>query len=192
MLILIIDEILPLSFLGPTPTARYGHTAVDGNGLMYIFGGYDNNGLARNDLSVFKPETGTWTRITPSSTVVPDPRFSHTAYFLPSSLTRPKGALIIFGGRLANGHCCDDTWLYDLSTNEWTEISQSSGPRPPARYAAAGFMYGGYAYVQGGYDKKQRGVLNDVWALDIAGLRWKRIHFKGKVKPEARSDGHQI
>src|SRR5688572_25852879 len=58
------------------PTARSGHSAYfTPDDKMIVFGGYNNQGGALQDLQIYDPMTDTWNTITPDDGTPPIPRY---------------------------------------------------------------------------------------------------------------------
>jgi N-acetylneuraminic acid mutarotase len=101
------------------PIARYWHDAVfDVTGeSMVLFGGDDEGaGRARNDVWTFSLDSEQWTEEFPENQ--PIPRSNHAMVY--DSLNQRT---LLFGG-LGNDYSdsYSDTWAYDSSTNNWTDL----------------------------------------------------------------------
>jgi N-acetylneuraminic acid mutarotase len=121
---------------GTLPTARYGHSMVEIDGALYVFGGVlQGSGSARmgdpdppnpapvNDLWRFNKDHA-WQQLTPLN--APPARQGHAA-------TADNGKMYIHGGKDAGGASMYDLWVYEPSANLWTE-SASGGTTPSPRY----------------------------------------------------------
>lgn len=94
------------------PGARNGHglAAMYNDDKFVLFGGYSNK--YHNDTWVFDLSDGCWTQKSPKNS--PSPR----AYFgLAGAINDDKA--VLFGGESA-GSNIRETWVYDLSDNNWT------------------------------------------------------------------------
>jgi hypothetical protein len=109
-----------------TPGPRVEHSAVFLNGQMFLFGGVVNEFFSdSNELWSYNPSTNLWTLLTvegdPNS---PSPR--HAYQLIGSELDQK---IFLYGGEGLVGFefiQLNDTWVYDLATNTWTDIT------PPA------------------------------------------------------------
>ena len=79
-----------INTIGEKPSPRAGHTAVVHSNGMYVFGGYDKNGLLCHDLFEFTFDLQQWKLINPLGN--PPDIFHHAA------ITH-LGSMYTFGGR---------------------------------------------------------------------------------------------
>lgn len=150
-----------------SPGARYGHTMVNLNGKLYVFGGDDGDGNLYNDL--WKFENNDWEGIIPEN-APPSGRRDHKAWC-------HDGKMLVFGGAGAGGACCNDMWNYDPNTNLWTEITYNNPP-PEAR---KGHSMGGYkgegidfVYIYGGENQAGNSLM-DTWTFNFQTLLWTQL-----------------
>jgi hypothetical protein len=173
--------------LVPPPEPRYGHTAVydAARQRMLVFGGgtAGGSGPAPYSNQVWALSlTGTkqWTQVVPAG-AAPDARYQHSMVLDPI-----RDQLVIFGGFEPAGFL-NDVWTLSLSgTPTWTHVIPGGTP-PSARggqvavYDPVGdrmVMFGGQ--VSGG------ALLNDIWALSLAGApAWTPLAASG-VPPSGR------
>ncbi len=205
------------------PSARFGTaTFTDSSGNFWLMGGagYDSTGGSGflNDLWELNPKTGQWTWSSGSNMVnaasvygtmgtaaaanVPGARYG--AY----SWTDASGNLWMFGGEsLNNGNIlapilCNDLWMYNVSTKQWTWISGSSSSNQSGVYGtegveAAGNVPGGRYFGASWVDKSGNlwlfggagfdsttstsNWLNDLWKFNPATGRWTWVAGSTKV-----------
>lgn len=173
------DTWTELAPTGPVPPARAFAAAAshEASGRMFVHGGatygpFFAGFVAFDDLWAYDVATGTWTE-------------------MPAGATRPAGRsrpnmwtvgdqLYVFGGVTATFETLNDLWVYDLTTETWTEvIPNGQAGSPPSRHEAqAGTIpvdgrltvYGGEAVdlVGGAFFD----LLPDTWELDLATLTW--------------------
>ncbi|MBM3267185.1 MAG: hypothetical protein FJZ01_05990 [Candidatus Sericytochromatia bacterium] len=167
---------------------RWGHGAVyDGfKKVMWVFGGQQPKFLS--DTWQYDPAADKWTEVKPSG-AIPPARYGHsTAYYSPGTYNLKPGMIVSHGFAEDGRH--DDTWLLDLDSVAWRELT-SAGPRPVKRClhsadmdSARGLMYlfGGCASGFGGCP------LNDLWVFDTRSGKWTEMVGGGDV-PKARSSG---
>ena len=153
------------------PPSRYGHTAASYNGGMLIFGG-ERSSYAFNDVWWFSFADGAWTYLAPNGPAAPMPRFDHAAAV-------HDGALYVVGGRSATGEALSDIWMFDLSTQIWTERAAASAFGSRFGHGAAFGPTGEYLYVFGGFSTAEdspgflnsffrcSGVAEDIECIDI-------------------------
>eukprot|EP00953_Heterococcus_sp_UTEX-ZZ885_P013753 7841-Heterococcus_DN1.PRE.2 len=123
-----------------------------------------------------------WQQLTPHGRR-PTARFAATAAPISS------GQMLLYGGMDAVQGPQSDVWLYDVESNEWTEVhvdssSSSYSGLPPARSSHAAVLLDSAAsqqkqlLVYGGAFKAGI-VLSDVWLLslddDMSHTRWTRV-----------------
>lgn len=163
------------------PVARKGHTAVLlSNVSMVVFGGRTETNYL-NDLWILDLTSGKWkvVDIAPGSPL-PPPRDHHGAAIGPS------GHMIVYAGRggptFQASQPLGDLWAFDFESGRWSQVHQY-GLKPLPRFlyssvvhtrTAAGGAEAPALLVFGG-ETLQRCKLNDLWALDLARLRWEEL-----------------
>jgi len=115
-------------------------------------------------------QTGHWTQLFPSNS--PSPRDSYGFAYL------KNGIVLLFGGddSTKNNHR-DDTWIFDLNKNIWTEIKTE--PHPSGRsLPAMGYISEGKAILFGGelYDFPK--YSDETWLFDLDSLKWSLLHVE--------------
>ncbi len=122
---------------------------------MIMFGGQNNSGPL-GDLWALDLDTDTWTELTPSPS--PSPRF-----FAALVYDAANHRATVFGGQ-GNSGFFNEVWVYDLWTDEWTQLP-STGTPPTPRFGSAGIYDGANdrMIVFGGNDGV---VKNEVWAIE--------------------------
>lgn len=122
---------------------------------MIMFAGQNNFGPL-DDLWTLDLNTDTWTELTP----LPKPSGRYFASLVYDAANRRA---TLFGGQTATV-AVNETWVFDLWTNEWTQLAPTGTP-PSARFGSAGIYDGANdrMIVFGGNDGA---VKNEVWALE--------------------------
>jgi len=156
---------------GKLPDPRYGHTATLLGNRMYIFGGYDNNASACNDLWEFSLDNFAWTKVEIASERPPS-RFSHVAALLEESV------LVIHGGLGDKGEARDDLWAFKFATKTWEQI-EVKGSKPASRYGHACYTLNGKLVIFGGFNKKEKLLYQDLQLLDLENKAWVNISASG-------------
>ncbi|ORY28504.1 hypothetical protein BCR39DRAFT_535012 [Naematelia encephala] len=170
--------------VAPGPVGRYGHAACMHDTRFFVFGG-QADGAFMSDLWAYdiKQLSGdaqhTWEKIQ-YTTPPPPPRTGHV-------LVSHQGKLLLFGGTDGNYHY-NDTWSFDLSTGEWTELS-CIGYIPVPREGHAAAVVDDVVYIFGGRDVNGKD-LGDLAAFRITNQRWYMFQNMGP-SPTARS-GHAM
>jgi N-acetylneuraminic acid mutarotase len=204
-----------------TPGSRYGSVACkDNSGNLWMFGGYGYDGVTNlgylNDLWKFNTSTGQWTWVKGSDQISQASVFGTQS--IPSSTTTPGGRYIcaswsdsnndlyIQGGygvstNPAGPDQLNDTWKYNMSTNQWTFVRGSTYP-VIGSYGSIGitstsndpgsgntriswkdgsgnfWLFGGSAYdVNGNFS-----IMNDLWKMNscVAGAPINVATFSGQ------------
>jgi hypothetical protein len=89
------------------------------HGVFVLFGGRTTQNA--NDTWIFDPTAQNWIQKTPP--VSPPPRDLHAMVYDPT-----HHVVVLHGGRDLNGNPLNDTWVYDVGTNTWTQLSPSGNP----------------------------------------------------------------
>lgn len=159
------------------------HSTVAYGSNLFVFGGRDQNGVARADTWQYNTGSAQWSLI-PDFNPVPA-RMSHTATVIAS-----KSWMLVFGGGAYDADSktwtfFDDLWAFDLITKMWVQCFNLA-TRPPARMGHASWfdsitnemcIWGGQAG-----DK----FFNDMWCFSLDSLSW-RARPQGALIPHARS-----
>lgn len=161
------------------PSARCGHSMVDIEGKIYIFGGEDTTGI-RNDLHVYDSQNNTWNPVSQSEPR-PPARKDHRAWVYGQ-------VMYIYGGVGASGEALYDIWLYDPAPNQWDEVTPTTGPAARSGMSAVRIsnnqvlVYGGWA--------EDGSILSDLWEYDVSTNVWteKTACDGGSVTDCARAD----
>ena len=161
---------------GPTPRTR-ATAVVDQNGgspRLLVFGG-DGSGRRNDVWSLNLTGAPVWTLLAVPSGSVPAPRFGH-------GMTHDTAGnrLIIYYGNCAGGFL-QDTWAFNLTTQTWTDITQTVGVKPSGRenFPTASALAGTRAYLHAGLAGSNQ---SDLWRLDVppsGAVTWTQVNFTG-------------
>ena len=160
-----------------SPSARYNAAMVDlGDGRLLMFGGRNQGGARLNATWVYDVEAGTWSALSP---MTPPPiREAHAMAF------DGVDTVILFGGNTANGGAgLQDTWAFDVVTEEWTMMAPPLLPSP--RFAVSMVTVAdGTMVLYGG--RTSFGIhLGDTWAYDVAADTWTDLAPAGAPTPRS-------
>ena len=159
------------NFMG---TPRYGSVGFALNNLGYIGTGYDNND--NRDFYQYDPVADQWTQI---ASMGGEKREGAVAF------TYNGKAYVTTG--TDNGLDLLDIWVFDPTTDTWTEknkLNLNSAYTIP-RADGSAFVLGSKAYVCLGYNS---GVRVDCWEYDFAADNWTRkTDFEGSARQDAVS-----
>ncbi|MCK5560701.1 MAG: hypothetical protein KAJ51_08920, partial [Thermoplasmata archaeon] len=65
-----------------------------------------------------------------------------------------------------------DTWVYDLSDNNWSEKSPGNYPPPRERHGLASIYGDDKVLLYGGFNSETRVYFNDTWIYDLSNNTW--------------------
>ncbi len=150
----------------PSPRMDYGIAYVSELEGFILFGGWNTGGWLA-DTWFYDCASQTWTELHPD--VAPEARNSFGF-----CCDEANGVVVLYGGYTEALPDMGDTWLYDYSTNTWTEASPEVSP--PALYGCemvydqptgAVLMFGGHYY-----ENDRDYFIRTVWEYDAAANTW--------------------
>ena len=112
------------------------------------------------------PETAAWTQI---PAVGPSARASAPLVF------DSKNALFVLFGGEQYVYSLGDTWVFDPSSNAWTNKNPSLAPPQRARAAMAFDAQSGKVFLFGGLNKGAGTLLSDTWLYDASANTWQQV-----------------
>ncbi len=145
----------------PTPRAgmaTVGDTGPDGNGDVYVIGGWDavGDGYLADNLR-YDPSTNTWATMAP----MPTPRE------YASAVVGSDGDIYVVGGMDSTGGL-STVEIYNPTTDHWT-----TGPSlATAEWGGSAAAVKNRIFVFGGYDDVDALALSDSQVLTIGGSSW--------------------
>jgi N-acetylneuraminic acid mutarotase len=163
------------------PSARIdpAMAGVYGTSKIVLFGGWD--GAEKKDTWVYDAKAGNWTKLTPQQS--PPARDS-------AAMASVYGddKVVLFGGIYGEAYpqtIRGDTWIYDLSDNNWTQ-----GPSgPPARERAAMVCIHGDSKIVMFGGAALDATLGDTWLYDLKSNQWTE---KTPAQSPLRRMGHAM
>jgi len=158
------------------PSARYLHSMANiGGDQVLLFGGHD--GAHDNETWVYDLSDNSWTQQSPVSQ--PSGRYNHTI----AAFGLGGDQVVLFGGY--DGASDNETWVYDLSDDNWTLQSPTSQPSARTKHAMAAFVVGGdQVLLFGGLVGSSNN--NETWVYDLSDDNWT---LQSPVsKPSSRGD----
>jgi N-acetylneuraminic acid mutarotase len=150
--------------------------AIGGHGELLLFGGRTGGYL--NDTWVYDPVTDRWSQRFPASS--PSPRRSAMASVCGDD------RVVLFGGALSDSRpqsISNETWIYDLSENQWHNVTPVTSPPVRANHAMAPIWNTDKAIIFGGFEDYPY-YFNDTWLYDAGDGTWTR--FAAMPGPPAR------
>jgi hypothetical protein len=182
---LCVGVILVTSIFQVIPNANFivGVTSADSQWVLddeadFLQGNFDNTELygsgPSGQIGLNLNKTGKWELKSPTSQ--PDGRRGHV-----TSSIYGTDKVLLFGG--FDGNYFDDTWIYDLSDDDWTNMGPLS-VKPSARHSQAmSFIYGtDKVLLFGGYTESF--LNNETWLYDLSNNSWELM--KPQDPPIAR------
>ena len=180
------NEWTPRGYTRDGPSKRYSQSLIYDKEAkkMVLFGGYDNDetldGTKRNNETwIYDPETRIWQKQFPI--LKPSARLGHAMVY-----DTTHEVSILFGGYDGVGNYKNDTWIYDLGSNLWTQKNPSK--KPPARYGHAMAFHSeiGKVVLFGGYNGS---YLDDTWTYDLANNEWR---YRNSYTKPSKREGHAM
>eukprot|EP00924_Labyrinthula_sp_SR-Ha-C_P002360 snap_masked-scaffold_16-processed-gene-1.28-mRNA-1 protein AED:1.00 eAED:1.00 QI:0/0/0/0/1/1/2/0/3701 len=152
------------------PVGRFYHTALNyANQSILIFAGFETGYSRLNDLWSLDILSLKWDEIEPRG-ASPNPRGLH-------SMSCSGTKLYLFGGYGGRRSCVsqsiddlNDLWMFSMTTFEWVEIKQTTGPRPEKRCSHASEIVKQILIIIGGSNGTR--MFNDVKVLNLETLNW--------------------
>ncbi len=165
-----------LSPSGTIPDPRNGHKLINGrNGNIYMFGGRETDWT--NELWEYNVSGNSWNQLSPSGNI-PNPRSKFGFAY------GGDDKLVLFGGVDINLRL-NDTWVYDISDNQWTEKTPATIPHARDSHDMTYIgnntvmMFGGY-YMSGSTSQ----YYNDTWHYNLDTDTWTEMVLE--TKPDKR------
>jgi len=168
----ILNETLIFDFTNSTwsnvsvagPRARYQLSMASDftSKNIVLFGGRsDPDGYNFSDTWIYNGTSVFWMNITPPTS--PPGRCGH---MMAGVTTDDK--IVLFGG-INNDQTFNDTWVYDIGDNKWTNKTPASPPPARSKGALVPVHGDDKVVLFGG---ARTGVLNDTWVYDVGDNKW--------------------
>jgi hypothetical protein len=158
-----------ISARGEEPSTRYCHSAVVYGAEMVVFGGKcggRNSNKRLADMYAFNLETGEW-RVVDVDGDVPSSRSAHSAVI-------HKDRMLMFGGRNADGKCCEDLYEFCFSTGVWTRVECGLGNHLFMRARHSTVAHNGALVTFAGWSGKKK--LNDLFKFNLDDRSFTILH----------------
>jgi len=170
------------------------HLELAGHKMVYVganriiaFGGLqsDSNNPS-NETFQYYTSTKAWAKLDIQG-AKPEARYGFSLTYIGSN------KIVLFGGHdfPDDGKSYNDMWILNLSTNKWSDISQSYRPSPRRGHGMIFYpdenkliLYGGYVYNLDNNTTDY--VSNDLWAYNISSNSWSQISSYNKSAAPAR------
>jgi hypothetical protein len=147
------------------PSTRSGHAMAydSGHDKVVLFGGKYSSDLG--DTWTYDLRMNNWTNMAPST--APSARSYHAMAY-----DSAHGEVVLFGG-MSGINSLNDTWTYNLSSNNWTNMKPPNAPSVRSSHAMAYdsarnevVLFGGFEWSYG---------LADTWTYNLTANNWTKI-----------------
>lgn len=147
-------------------TTRDEHSCVIHNDSMLVFGGFAF-GERSNSIYRYNFRMNIWELIKSKGSACPCPRAGHSAVL---RYNQEEGdCMYIFGGKDEDNIKLSDTWKFNLTTLEWTQIEASG--EPLGRSGHASQVYNDCMIIYGGIFEVTK-ELNDMHVFNFKKQQW--------------------
>jgi len=165
---------------GSTPGERWGSAMVYDtvHEVAILFGGSSDLG-PKDDTWVYNLSSNKWTKM--NCTTKPSARSGHSmVYDLTYHVT------ILFDGGMASEGYKDDTWVYNLTSNIWTDMNpQGNKPDIRSLYGMIYDVVNELTVIFGGFDSNE--FKGDTWIYNLTSNTWTDMNPQGNI-PIARAN----
>ncbi len=148
-----------------SPSIRDYHAmaTIDGTDKILLFGG-QNPGFTENDETwVYNYTDNNWYNVTPA--ISPSARQAHAMATIDGT-----DKILLFGGNGPASGYLDETWVYDLSDNTWTQVNTAIRPRGRQNHAMATIDGTDKILLFSGLSGNTRD--DETWLYDYSGSTW--------------------
>ncbi len=161
---------------GSLAAGRSRHAAIydSARDRMVMFGGTDGSSARGEVLTLGLSGAPYWQHLAPQG-LPPEPRSHHSAIYDP-----PRGRLLVFGGEGASAILGDVVALTLTGTPTWSQVATNGTPPGPRFSHSAIYDPVRDRMIVFGGSSQTSTIMNDVWALDLAGApTWSPIYASG-------------
>jgi N-acetylneuraminic acid mutarotase len=135
---------------------------------IILFGGsyYSNRYTFYGDTWSYGTTKNEWTKLATNGS--PSARFNHAMVY-----DSDRGEIVLFGG-FSSSDRIGDTWIYNIASNTWTNVSPQLSP---SRRSDSGAAYDAKAkkvVIFGGYGFGDT-IKGDTWAFDVERRTWTQM-----------------
>lgn len=145
-----------------SPASRRSHAmAYVGDDKALLFGGITSDYNDSGETWVYDFSDESWTLMNPAQ--APSARRNHAMAYLGGD------KVLLFAGGFADGPMSNETWIYDLSDNNWTSMSPAQSPVSRRSHGMAS-LGGDQVLLFGGYSSE--GIDGETWIYDLSDNAW--------------------
>jgi hypothetical protein len=152
----------------PSTRKDYAMASVYTDDKAVLQGGYIDTTL-NNETWVYDLSDNTWEQKTPSGDSIPKLRWHRMASIYGTD------KVLIFGGRDDSSTARNETWVYDLSDNSWTDKAPALSPEKRTSHAMSHVFGDDKVVMFGGYNDST--YVNDTWVYDLSDNTWTKKSF---------------
>jgi hypothetical protein len=181
------DKIWKRTYTNQGPSARLGGEIVIKDDTLYMFGGYDKNFKAHNELWSYDLVNNTWKQLRGDD----DPKSPSKRYIFRFELSESGDDIYIFGGNYRETYTIqrNDLWRYNISTDTFVEVVSEKSTNITGRTHGSAATFGDYYLIalgdipSGGCYTNQasehQNPTNEVWMLRAGGAssdaKWRQV-----------------
>jgi len=186
------------SYANQGPGARLGAEIVIKDDTLYMFGGYDKNFKAHNDLWSFNLLNNTWQQLKQDN----DPKSPSKRYIFRFELSESNQDIFIFGGNYRESFTIqrNDVWRYNIPTNAFIPLVTEEKTNITGRTHGAAAAFDDHFLIalgdipSGGCQTDQasehQNPTNEVWIISAGNNRssslWKPVKIGSGPPPLKR------
>ena len=162
------------------PSARVFHSMafIYGTDKILLFGGGIASSNSLNDTWVYDLSNSTWTQKSPEN--YPSARYVHAI-----APIYGDDKIVLFGGQTSPGNYGDnETWVYDLSDDNWTKKTPKNSPQGTGSHAMATIYGTDKVLLFGGVNNTNH--TNETWLYDLSDDSW--INKTSLKNPDGRGN----
>lgn len=192
------NKIWKRTYANQGPSARLGGEIVIKDDTLYLFGGYDKNFKAHNELWSYDLMSNTWKQLRADD----DPKSPSKRYIFRFELSESGDDIYIFGGNYRETVTIqrNDLWRYNIPTDTFIEVISEKGTNITGRTHGSAATFGDYYLIalgdipSGGCYTNQasehQNPTNEVWMLRAGGTnpesKWSQVKIGSTPVPLKR------
>ncbi len=165
----------------PSPRRYFAMSYIE-DGKAILFGGEDEDGSLSNETWIYDDSKQNWAKVEyAKDDKYPEARI-HTA-IAPTN----DGRVVLFGGRNIDRKNLSDTWIFDIKTKKWAEVSINDENSPTARFGhSLAYTGNGKVILFGGSQAEGSRYQYDLKIFDIQNNLWSEYEIKSIYRPDER------
>ncbi len=158
---------------GPSPRAGHAMTYLPGLDRVLLYGGWLGSGPSY-ETWLYDYNTDTWTEVVPAA--------SPTAYAAQAiAYDTGSGQAVLFGGAATGAGPTNETWVYNVTAETWSQMNPATSPSPRERSRLVYVPSSQRMVLFGGYTPSTD---DETWTYDLANNTWEMMN--PTTRPAAR------